>query len=147
MPRIRTTETAALVAVQGRHPPLSHAAVVGAVRWVLVGERRRASISLTFVGRARMRELNRRWRGADRATDVLAFALTGPAGVLTGDIYLCRAIAAREAAARRLPLRQELLRLVVHGTLHVLGYDHPEGDDRTTSAMWRCQERYLRGLA
>lgn len=145
MPRIRTAEAPALVAVQGRHPPLSHAAVVAAVRRVLAGERRQASISLTFVGKERMRELNRRWKGSDRPTDVLAFALTGPAGMLTGDIYLCRAVAASEAAARRLPLRQELLRLVVHGTLHVLGYDHPEGDDRTASAMWRRQERYLRG--
>ena len=55
------------------------------------------------------------------------------------------AVAAREARARHLPLRQELLRLVIHGTLHVLGYDHPR-ERRTASAMWRRQERYLKEL-
>lgn len=93
-----------------------------------------------------MRELNRRWKGVDRATDVLAFALSSPAAPIVGDIYICRAVALREAAARRLPLRQELLRLVVHGTLHLVGYDHPEGPDRASSPMWRRQERYLRRL-
>lgn len=116
------------------------------MRRVLAGERRRAFMSITFVGPVRMRKLNRRWKGADRGTDVLAFALAGPGGALTGDLYLCRAVAVREAASRRIPLRQELLRLVVHGTLHVLGYDHPDGETRTESPMWRRQERYLRGL-
>lgn len=113
------------------------------MRRVLTAERRRARISITFIGPVTMRELNRRWKGADRLTDVLAFALGGPDGALIGDIYLCRAVALREALARRIPLRRELLRLVVHGTLHVLGYDHPEGKGRTGSPMWRRQERYL----
>jgi ssRNA-specific RNase YbeY (16S rRNA maturation enzyme) len=43
-------------------------------------------------------------------------------------------------------LHEELVRLVVHGTLHVLGYDHPDGPGRTRSAMWRRQERYVRRL-
>jgi probable rRNA maturation factor len=110
---------------------------------VLVQEGRAVDLSFAFVGVARIRELNRRWRGADRPTDVLAFPLEQPGGALTGDVYICRTVAEREAAARKLPLREELLRLVVHGTLHVLGYDHPEGTGRTRSSMWRRQERYL----
>jgi probable rRNA maturation factor len=55
-------------------------------------------------------------------------------------------VAAREAAAHGVTLREELLRLVVHGTLHVLGHDHPEGAGRERSPMWRAQERYLRSL-
>jgi probable rRNA maturation factor len=43
-------------------------------------------------------------------------------------------------------VEEELVRLTVHGTLHVLGYDHPEGDHRTRSAMWRRQERYVKRL-
>ena len=43
-------------------------------------------------------------------------------------------------------MEQELLRLAVHGTLHVLGYDHPDGPGRTRCSMWRRQERYVRRL-
>ena len=87
-----------------------------------------------------MRRLNRDHKAHDWATDVLAFSLDG--GRL-GDIYICRAVAARQAARERVSLREELIRLVVHGTLHVAGHDHPEDDSRTRSAMWRRQERYV----
>ena len=73
-------------------------------------------------------------RDRDRPTDVLSFALREPGGRVTGDVYICPWVAAREARARRHPLRQELIRLVVHGTLHALGRDHPEGEERTRSA-------------
>ena len=49
--------------------------------------------------------------------------------------------------ARREPVRRELARLVVHGVLHVLGYDHPEDDDRERSPMWRRQEKIVARLA
>lgn len=132
--------------VAGRHPPLSKAAIVRAAERVLRGERRRAALSITFLGRDRMRALNTRWKGIPRPTDVLAFPLAQPDGALAGDIYICRWVAAREARARRLPLAQELRRLVVHGVLHVLGYQHPEGGERTASPMWRRQERYVKAL-
>lgn len=103
-------------------------------------------VSLSFIGRDRMRALNARWKRRPEPTDVLAFALVGPQGTLAGDIYVCRSVAEREARARRIPLRQELTRLVVHGVLHVLGYDHPDGPEREASAMWRRQERYVRML-
>ena len=131
----------------GRHAPLSRAAVVRAAETVLRGERRGASLSLSFVGRDRMRSLNAHWTGQRRPTDVLAFALVGPPVGLLGDVYICRWVAAREARTRRVPLAQELVRLVVHGVLHVLGYDHPAGAERVDSPMWRRQERYVRTLA
>jgi probable rRNA maturation factor len=134
-----------LVAVSGRSSPLGRLAVARAVKAVLRGERREAAISVSFAGRDRMRALNARWKGRDEPTDVLAFALTDPRGALAGDIYICPGVASREARARGIPFRQELLRLVVHGVLHVLGYDHPAGAERTASAMWRRQERYVRG--
>lgn len=153
MPRIRAAEPAerhnpaeGQILIQGRHHPLSRAAVSRAARRVLHQERRNAILSLTFVSREQMRALNARWKGADQPTDVLAFPLAGPNGSLAGDIYICPWVAAREARSRTIPLAQELRRLVVHGVLHVLGYDHPEGDRRTASAMWRRQERYLRSL-
>jgi probable rRNA maturation factor len=64
-----------------------------------------------------------------------------------GDVYVCRAVAEREAKRRGIPLRQELVRLVVHGTLHVLGWDHPDDDARVRAPMWRRQERYVGRLA
>lgn len=133
--------------VAGRRLPLPAARVRAVVESVLRGERRAAQVSVTFVGRDLMRRLNAEYKGHDRPTDVLAFALPLPDGGLAGDVYVCAWVAAREAARRRLPARQELVRLVVHGTLHVLGWDHPEDDTREGSPMWRRQERYVARLA
>jgi probable rRNA maturation factor len=135
------------VAVNGRRLPMPAALVRRVVETVLHGERRRALISITFLGRDAMRRLNARHKGHDRPTDVLSFAMTDPAGAAIGDVYVCPWVAAREARSRGIPLRQELIRLVVHGTLHALGRDHPEDEDRTASPMWRRQERYVDALA
>ncbi len=143
---MRTQRRESVIAVSGRTGTLSRAAVVRAAVATLAAERRSAMLSVAFVGRDRMRELNRTWKGVRAPTDVLAFALAGPGGSLAGDIYICPWMAARNARALAVPLRQELTRLVIHGVLHVLGYDHPETDRRAASPMWRRQERYLRGL-
>ncbi|HEU4680799.1 MAG TPA: rRNA maturation RNase YbeY [Gemmatimonadales bacterium] len=135
------------IVVNGRRLPLSRALVTRVVDGVLRAERRRALISITFVGRDSMRRLNAQHKGHDRPTDVLSFALNGPTGELIGDVYICPWMARREARARGIPLRQELVRLVVHGTLHALGREHPEGAGRTRSAMWRRQEQYVETLA
>lgn len=132
--------------MNGRRLPLSRALVTRVVRGVLRGERRNALISVTFLGRDAMRRLNAEHKGKDRPTDVLAFPLSGAAGEVIGDVYICPWVARREAKARDIPLRQELIRLVVHGTLHALGRDHPEGAERTRSDMWRRQERYVEAL-
>jgi probable rRNA maturation factor len=131
-----------------RRPPLPPATVRRAVAAVLAGERRRAEVTVTFVGTRRIRTLNRTWLGHDRVTDVIAFTLDQPGGPTVGDVYVCAPVAAREARRRGIALRQELVRLVVHGTLHVLGHDHPEGDAdaREGSPMWRRQERYVRAV-
>lgn len=64
-----------------------------------------------------------------------------PARRLVGDVYVCPEAARRAAAEPEGPdLEQEMVRLVVHGTLHVLGHDHPEGEDRWESPMYRLQE-------
>jgi probable rRNA maturation factor len=135
------------VLVSGRRLPLSRALVGRVVREVLRSERRQAVVSVTFLGRDAMRRLNREHKGHDQPTDVLTFALTDPTGGILGDIYICPWVAQREARARGIPPRQELIRLIVHGTLHTIGRDHPEGPARTRSAMWRRQERYVEALA
>ncbi|HET7426614.1 MAG TPA: rRNA maturation RNase YbeY [Gemmatimonadales bacterium] len=133
--------------MNGRRIPLPAARVRRVVAAVLRGERRQARISITFVGRDAMRRLNAEHKGHDRPTDVLSFALDGPDGAPLGDVYICPWVARREAAARKIAVREELVRLVIHGTLHALGHVHPEGAGRTTSAMWRRQERYVEALA
>ena len=135
---------AAGVQVSGR-APLAARSAADVVREVLRRERRQALISLAFVGRDRMRRLNRAFRGRPATTDVLAFPLPGPSG-LAGDIYVCPWVARREARRRSITAREELIRYIVHGTLHVLGYDHPE-QGRESCAMWRRQERYVKALA
>jgi probable rRNA maturation factor len=134
------------VRVSGRRLPLSPALVRRVVNAVLRSEHRQATISVTFVGREAMRKLNVEHKGHDRPTDVLTFALTGAHGETIGDIYICPWVARRESATLGISLREELIRLIVHGTLHALGRDHPEGIDRTRSAMWRRQERYVEAL-
>jgi probable rRNA maturation factor len=135
------------VLVSGRRLPLSRALVRRVVEAVLRAERREALISVTFVGRDTMRRLNAEHKQHDYPTDVLTFSLADPSGRLAGDVYICPWVARREARARAIPLREELIRLIVHGTLHALGRDHPEGSARTRSAMWRRQERYVETLA
>lgn len=115
-----------------------------AVRRALEAEGcRRAEVSVALLDDARMRELNRTWLGKDRGTDVIAFSL-GEDGDVVGDVYVGFEQAARQAAEVGVALEEELVRLVVHGTLHVLGHDHPEGDGREASAMFRLQERLVR---
>jgi len=133
--------------VNGRRLPLPAALVRRVVKAVLRGERRQAHVSVTFLGRDAMRRLNAEHRGHDRPTDVLSFAMADPSGRTVGDVYVCPWVAAREARARGIALRQELIRLVVHGTLHALGREHPENAGRTASPMWRRQERYVAALA
>ena len=112
-----------------------------------------ARVELTLVGGGAMRRLNRRATGRRGVTDVIAFALPQPDGTVLGDVYICAEAAGRWVHAQGPGkeegggVEQELVRLAVHGTLHVLGYDHPNGAGRTRSAMWRRQERYVRRLA
>ncbi len=134
------------VTVGGGAHGLPPAVVRRVVRRVLGGGRQQAAVTVTFLGSVRMRRLNREFLGADRETDVIAFALPQPDGSLLGDVYVCPPVAAQHARAHGIAVREELIRLVVHGTLHLLGWDHPAGDERTGSAMWRRQERYVRAL-
>ena len=102
-------------------------------------------LSLALLGDADIQELNRRYLGKDAPTDVIAFAL-GDGGELVGDVYIGVEQARRQADELAVPLPEELARLAIHGTLHVLGHDHPEGEEREGSRMFVLQERLLREL-
>ncbi len=104
-----------------------------------------AEISVTLLDAAAMRELNAQFHQVDEPTDVLAFGLGGPetGASLLGDVYVCCAVAVAFAEEHDEDPEAEIVRLAIHGTLHLLGYEHPEGDDRYDSDMYRLQERLL----
>jgi len=127
--------------------PLGSDEVERAVRYVLAHEGvREAEMSVAFLPDAEIAQLNAAYRKHEGPTDVLAFALQTPGQPPLGDVYVGAEQAARQAAELGVPLEEELLRLVVHGTLHVLGYDHPEGPERECSVMYQRQEALLRAL-
>ena len=107
----------------------------------------RGSMSVVFVTERRIAELNGRFLHHHRSTDVLSFSSratnqTVPGGSAVpewGDILISSTVARREAARRSIPFDEEVLRLVAHGTLHLLGYDHATERDETR--MFGLQER------
>ena len=116
-------------------------------RAVLETEQRRGELTLTFVDRDEIAELNAEHLGRCGPTDVLSFPIdddptvrsTG-VPVLLGDVVVCPGVAADQAPAHAGTLDDELALLVVHGVLHVLGHDHAEPDE---TAIMRDREREL----
>jgi probable rRNA maturation factor len=134
------------VSADGVRVPLARARVREIARRVLAAEGvRDAMVSITFLGTRAMAALNRKHLGHRGATDVISFSFreTARRGPVIGDIYIAPDIARANARRHDAGFRQELARLVVHGVLHVLGYDHAKGDLRVASPMWHRQERLL----
>lgn len=95
-------------------------------------------VSVRFTSDEDVRALNANWRGNDKATNVLSFPMLAPgeldelppAGeLLLGDIVLAHGICAGEAAEKSVPVETHATHLIVHGMLHLLGYDHETGDE------------------
>jgi probable rRNA maturation factor len=136
----------AAVAVQteGVRSPVALSRLVRVAELVLRAEKARtALLSVTLVSRRRIAAINKRHLAHAGATDVISFGFRDPAGAVIGDVYICPEVASANARRHGVPVREELMRLVVHGTLHVIGHEHPEGDMRTSSPMWKRQERLL----
>lgn len=108
-------------------------------RWARAALERDAAVALRFVGTRESRSLNARYRGKGQATNVLTFVYDDVLP-LTGDLVLCAPILRREARAQRKPLADHCAHLVVHGMLHLQGYDHDS--DRHARAM-EARERAL----
>jgi len=118
--------------------------------WVAAALGRRAAgseLSVLVVGRARSRALNARYRQRDRATNVLSFpaarAVRTRSGLL-GDLVICPAVLRAEAQAQGKPLAAHWAHLVVHGVLHLIGFDHQLPAD--ARRMERREIRVLRRL-
>lgn len=135
------------IAVEAGRLAIPRALAAEAARTALRAARvSRAVLSIAFVSERTIARLNARHLGHRGPTDVISFGFA-PAGrgqPVMGDIYIAPAVARRSARAHGILVREELVRLVVHGTLHVLGYDHPDGEARTKSPMWTRQERLVR---
>lgn len=136
------------VAAVGVRVPISRDRVAGLARAVLAAERvRDFQLSIAFVDERTMAGLNRKHLGHRGPTDIISFELPAAPGVpRSGDVYIAPEVARRNAAAHGAGVREEIARLVIHGALHVLGWEHPEDDGRDRSPMWRRQERLLARL-
>jgi probable rRNA maturation factor len=124
-----------------RRRALCVAAVKAAVAMAKPRLKRRAELSLVLADDALVRRLNRQWRRIDAATDVLSFAaedegLAPRAPFLMGDVILAFETVSRQAQEQGKPLADHVRHLVVHGVLHLLGYDHEEpGDAQEMEAL------------
>jgi probable rRNA maturation factor len=127
--------------------PVARARVARVAERVLRAEGvRHAMLSVAFVSEREIASLNWRHLRHRGPTDVISFGFA-PArkgGPVVGDVYIAPEVARRNALEHGRGIREETLRVVVHGVLHVLGYDHPEDESRYRSPMWRRQERLLR---
>jgi probable rRNA maturation factor len=108
---------------------------------------RGGELSVLLVGPARSRSLNRRYRGRDRSTNVLSFPAAGrspKARHALGDLVICPQLLRREARAQGKAVRAHWMHLVIHGTLHLIGYDHQRPAE--AQRMERREARLLRSL-
>ena len=113
---------------------------------------RLVELSVRLTGDSEVQALNSAWRGKDKPTNVLSFPQLEPEQLgdigsdgpelMLGDLVLAHGVCAREAEEKAIPLKDHAAHLVVHGTLHLLGYDH--GDDAQAEAM---EQREVRALA
>lgn len=91
-----------------------------------------AEVTVRVVDSAESHELNLTYRGKDKPTNVLSFPFECPPGVelpLLGDLVICRQVVEQEAQEQNKPLLAHWAHMVVHGSLHLLGYDHIEDDE------------------
>jgi len=120
----------------------------------LAQSKRPVELSVRLAGDEDVRALNAHWRGKDKATNVLSFPLAGEAELaaapaagpelMLGDIILARGVCAAEAAGKAVTIDQHAAHLLVHGTLHLLGYDHH--DDEAAADMEARETRALARL-
>ncbi|VAX76382.1 Endoribonuclease YbeY [Serratia symbiotica] len=98
---------------------------------VLLKFKEAAEVTVRLVDEAESNELNLTYRGKDQSTNVLSFPFEAPSGIelpLLGDLIICRQVVEQEATEQGKTLEAHWAHMVVHGSLHLLGYDHVEGD-------------------
>ena len=132
---------------EGVTPPVDVARVEAAVRHVLREEGvAAAEISIALVSDDEIASLNEDYLQHEGPTDVISFALHKAGESPLGDVYVGVDQAIRQSSEFGATPADEVLRLAIHGTLHVLGWEHPEGAGRTESEMFARQEELLRAF-
>lgn len=96
-------------------------------------------LSIQFVGEKKIRELNKKYRGVNKVTDVLSFSFGGED---LGDIFICFSQIKRQAKIYQVPVKEEVARILTHGVLHLLGFDHQNKSDE--KKMLGLQEKLIR---
>jgi probable rRNA maturation factor len=127
--------------------PIAETAVLAALKASKAKVKGAAELSIVLTDDAEQRELNRDWRGKDAPTNVLSFPQIEPFGPVVGilgDIILARETLEREAVDLDKPFEEHFTHLVVHGFLHILGYDHIE--DEEALVMEGLETQILAGL-
>lgn len=129
---------------------LSVSAIAAAWEELDAGEQPESELSLVFTDDTTIRELNSDWRDKDKPTNVLSFPASNlkpgqKPGPMLGDIVIARETVAREAADEEKPFDHHLTHLVVHGFLHLLGYDHLS--DTEAEEMEALERKILARLA
>jgi probable rRNA maturation factor len=107
----------------------------------------RVEVGIALFGEAEAKRLNRDYRRKDYATNVLSFPyqpVRGERSSMLGDLAICPAVVAREARERGKSVRDHFAHLTVHGTLHLIGYDHE--NERDAEHMEAIERRVLAGL-
>lgn len=112
--------------------------------YVLLNEKRNAELRIVFVDDDKIHNLNKRFLRHDKVTDVLSFPLEEQEGVIEGEIYVCIDQAERQAREYGVSIHQEISRLVIHGLLHLIGYD--DTTPAKKSAMKEKEDSYLEQL-
>ena len=117
----------------------AEAAIAESAYPALSDSERTVEISVTLTGDEQVRALNAKWRGKDKATNVLSFPMADELDLkraniaerelLLGDIVLAHGVCEREADEKGISFQEHATHLLVHGTLHLLGYDHQRDDD------------------
>ncbi len=120
----------------------------GVAKKVLEGENREKDVSIALIGEGRMRKLNKKYRSKNRTTNVLAFSQNGEFPVTLknklgiGEVIICLRTVKKEAIKYNFTFEKELARVLIHGLLHLLGYDHEKGGEEE-KRMEKREEYYL----
>lgn len=130
-----------------RRSDLEKKVAVLAGKIIKLAKIKNGDLSVALVGERKMRAINHQWREQNKVTDVLSFSLAEEESknIISGEIFICPSQIARQAEKNKESFHSELTRILVHGILHLLGYEH-EQKKKDAELMFAKQEQLLKKL-